>query len=186
MIEITSGLLLALLFWNGPDLKGQKSGACPANPSCKWCLLFSNPDDSGQVVEEKLSVRVEIRSPKGIGKAKVIGSGPWPSRVILRLHLGGLEHLEISSEKIALEVAVQSYEPFRRFIRVTRVPEGLSDPGSQEPGDPLWVEIQARNPQGKDCRGLPPKNGYWEIVLPPAFLQAAGSEIHLRWIDFYR
>jgi hypothetical protein len=183
MIAKLKGILLGLSVLIGLGPEGQTG---PANPAGKWCLIFSNPDDTGRVVEEGQPPRIEIRSPKGIGKAKVICPGTWPSGLTLRLYLAGLEHLRISSDKISLELSVQSYEPFDRFVRVTNTPEDLSPPGHQKPGDPLWVEIQARDAAEKPCRGLPPKGGFWEIILPPAFLKAAGAEIELRWIDFYR
>ncbi len=183
MIATVKGIFLGVSVFIGLGSEGQPA---PSHPVGKWCLIFSNPDDTGRVLEDGQTPRIEIRSPKGIGRAKVICPGTWPSGLIFRFYLGGLEYLRISSDRIGLELSVQSYEPFHRFIRVTNAPEDLSPTGHPKPGDPLWVEIQARDAAEKPCQGLPPKGGFWEIILPPAFLKAAGREIELRWIDFYR
>lgn len=58
-------------------------------------VVEQSPDARVLVVELPHTVRVEVRSRTGIGRATLERNGAWPGRLVLRLHLAGLEGLEL-------------------------------------------------------------------------------------------
>jgi hypothetical protein len=100
--------------------------------------------------------------------------------------LQGLEFFQISSGRVTLEIEVKSYGTYERFVQLKEVPEDQGVPGPQKPEDPWWVEVRAFDAQGNPQVGLPPKGGYWELILPARLFAQPPCELNLRWIDFYR
>lgn len=71
------------------------AAACAGQPALPT-VREQSPDARLLVVELTDSVRIEVRSARGIGHATVDRTGAtWPRHVVLRLHLGGLEGLEL-------------------------------------------------------------------------------------------
>ena len=69
--------------------------ACAQRPGAPM-VLEQSADARLLVVELPDTVRVEVHSPKGIGRATLRRSGSrWPGHLVLRLHLKGLEGLEL-------------------------------------------------------------------------------------------
>lgn len=124
----------------------------------------------------------DVYSPGGIGGAtiQVTDGTPLP-RVILRLHLAGLEELRIGQGETQLGLAVSS-----RGEGV--VYEALLSADGQEqpigPDHPLWLTVTRLE---ADAAAVNKADAdYFQIILPPIFLQAVGDTLSLHWIDFYR
>jgi hypothetical protein len=74
---------------------GLALAACGSRPGAP-VVLEQSADARLLVVELPDTVRVEVQSPRGIGRATLRRDGArWPGHVVLRLHLKGLEGLEL-------------------------------------------------------------------------------------------
>ena len=125
------------------------------------------------------SATFDVSSPSGIGGVTVtLAKGKWPTTVVLRLHLSGLESLAVSSGKTKLAGSVLSHSGNTRRLYLTEDRKQ----GEREPG----TEIKVLDAAGKPVKGLPGKGGYFEITLPKALLDSQPKNVELGWIDFYR
>jgi len=119
----------------------------------------------------------------GIGDAKVRRLGEaWPKEVVLRVHLGGLENFTISSGEMKLSNSVLSHSGNIQLSHLWK--DGKEGPSLDEKS-PYWMKIHRLDATGKPSEGLPPKDGWFEMILPPALLKESDT-IELDWIDFYR
>ncbi len=142
-------------------------------------IRAKKPADTIKVKVEKDTTIFDIVSPNGIGGATINPpKGKWPTTVILRLHLGGLESFAASAGKMRLTGSVLSHSGNRK--RLTLTEDGKDD--SREPG----TEIKVLDAGGEPVKGLPGKGGYFEIRLPKALLKGEAKSLELGWIDFYR
>lgn len=139
---------------------------------------------------DKVTVQIEqnttvlsIQSPAGISQAVIErAQAKWPERVVLRLHLKGLESFRASNGKVAIHAAVSSHDDNRR-VRVWM--EGKED-SPLDSTSPLWTEIRLLGSDGKPVNSIPLKDGYFEVQLPKMFFAGEGKSMTLEWIDFYR
>ena len=150
--------------------------------------LSLHPEDGHSLSVEGESATIDIRSPRGIGRTTVRSAdGNWPKRLILRLHLKGLEHFEISNGLQALATSVSSTKG--AAPRPTHVTPGA---GAARPE--IENQVTADHPLALHIRPVPaegekpkiPLIGYFEVEAPADLLKAKPRELHIRWIDFYR
>lgn len=141
-----------------------------------------NQDDQINIYYENGTTVIDIHSPRGIGSAQLkLESGPMPERMVLRLHLKGLEELRLVSNQTIIVASASSSEAFKVANQnvITSVNEY-----SITPIDPLWVEIEVVSDQ--TIKKIPLEEGYFEITVPKEFIQASGNSFEIQWIDFYR
>lgn len=133
--------------------------------------------------DERLAI--DLVNPPTIGRMWLTpGTAGWPTAVVLRLRLAGLEHFACAAAGQTGEASVLSHGEYARSQ--WRVKSGTREP--LDPQNPLWIGIVARGNGGETLEGLPkPGAGdYFEITLPPVLLDGEPRPIELRWIDFYR
>jgi hypothetical protein len=122
---------------------------------------------------------VSIHSPFGISQAMIERLGEtWPDAFVLRLHLKGLEHFEITNGNVILNAAVSS-----RDVR------SWKDDNEDSPLDsenPCWMEIRMIGKDGKTAGTIPLSDGYFEMELPKTLFEGNPKTITADWIDFYR
>jgi polyhydroxybutyrate depolymerase len=125
-----------------------------------------------------------VTSPAGIGKATIDCKGvQWPKQIVLRLQLRGLESLEVSCGDAAVSAAVSSHGDFA--TRQHLLKNGKE--GSPLTKDsPYWLAVRMLDASGKSAKGLPGKDGCFEVTIPKAFLDEKPKTMKLSWIDFYR
>lgn len=136
--------------------------------------------------EDRIDPRVEagaltlhIYCPSGIGRATVTSpEGLWPERVRLHLHLGGLEHVEVSNGRLHLTGEFSSHGAAPAMLRPSA--------GDANRESRVASPIRAHNAAGQPVSELPGKDGYFEIDLPPEFLADQPKSLDVQWIDFYR
>lgn len=131
------------------------------------------------------AVIFDIHDARGIGGVSITPkSGDWPQSVVVRIHLSGLESLQISNGKVTLFGSVLSHSGHMRLLEI----EEAGKKKQAGKSDPLWMNIRMLDAQGKDIDHLPdPKQGgYFALTLPPALTSAAKNGMTFRWIDFYR
>jgi hypothetical protein len=121
----------------------------------------------------------DVSCPSGIGGGKItLARGNWPKRVVLRLRLAGLESVSVSNGKMKLAGSVLSHSGNKRQLSLSE--EGMK--GERDAGS----EIKVLDAAGKPVKGLPGRDGCFEITLPNALLESRPKSLDLNWIDFYR
>lgn len=154
-----------------------------------WLMFEKKPEVVTKKPEDKVAVEVKgdtttyiITTPSGIGGATITPPKGWSKKVVLRLHLRGLEGLAIRNGSVTLQASALSHSGHRRLLRV--VADGQEK--SVNKGDLHWTEIGVFDAKGKPIQGLPKEGGYFEIVLPPALFKPGPRSLTVDWIDFYR
>jgi hypothetical protein len=139
--------------------------------------------DKVEVAADALKTLFSVRSPGGIGQAVVVRTEEkWPQKMIVRLHLNGLESFQVSNGKSMLSVSVSSHADQRR-IRFWK--DGKED-SPLDPNDRIWLDVRMLDENAKPTENLPLKNGYFELQMPKVFFKDNPRSITLRWIDIYR
>lgn len=124
-----------------------------------------------------------VSSPTGIGAATIERTAEaWPKQVVIRMKLRGLESWNIESGTAKLIASVKSQTGQSHPLIMRQQDKEIVVTADS----PYWLEPQALNAAGKPIKGLPDKDGYFEMVVPQAFLKDAGNKIRLSWVDFYR
>jgi hypothetical protein len=114
---------------------------------------------------------VDVTSPSGIGSARIEKtSGAWPSQIILRLHLMGLESLKFAyaDRIVALEVPSSGLGTVYETLYMSQ-----EAPATLTVDSPYWMEVT-------------PGKGYFDVAAPPDFFNSGADQFMLEWIDFYR
>ena len=141
-----------------------------------------NLDDEINIQYENGVSIVDIHSPRGIGSAQLkLESSSMPERIILRLHLKGLEEFRLVSKQATIATSISSGGMFN----ITD--QKVIASGNEyflTPIDPLWMKIKIVSDQSN--RKIPLEDGYFEITVPKEFIQSAGNSFEIQWIDFYR
>jgi len=137
------------------------------------------PADQIKVIVKGGTAIIDVFSPSGIGGATITATGgKWPTTIVLRLHLSGLESFAVSNGKVKLTGSVLSHSGNTKRLYLT---EDGQD-GEREPG----TEIKVLDAAGSPIKGMPGEGGYFEITLPKALLEGQPKSLELGWIDFYR
>ncbi len=142
-------------------------------------------DDRVRVTSQEGTVVIDIHDERGTGGVRITPkTGNWPKPAVVRLHLRGLESLQLSVGKITLFGSVLSHSGHKQLLEIDDA--GKKREASKD--DPLWIDIRMMDGHGKAIDHLPEpeKGGYFEVALPPAMLNADTPGMTLRWIDFYR
>jgi hypothetical protein len=158
-------------------------GAAPEKPSPRFKITTRRRDDAVEVRPSQDKVILAVHSPFGISHAILERLDEhWPSAVVLRLHLKGLEHFRIANGKVTLEgsVAIRDGSPQVRLWKDGREDAGL------DAKSPFWMDLRIRGADGKPATTIPLKDGYFEMALPRAFLEGDPKALEVSWIDFYR
>lgn len=139
--------------------------------------------DRVTVTVEKNATRFTIRSPIGISHARIERIHPtWTEAVTLRLHLAGLEKLEVTNGQVTIAAAV-SIQDRKPVVRVWQVANGEQ---SLDRTSPFWMDIRPLDSTGQPAKELPLRDGTFEVMLPPALFKESPLTITASWIDFYR
>jgi len=123
-----------------------------------------------------------VTSPSGIGGATITREGEgWSRSIILRLHLRGLERLQIGNGMVILSASVSSSGDHQTIL-------SFSERGKEEVSidrrSPYWTDISILDAQGHPAKEIPLKDGVFEVSLPHAIFVSNPQTITLDWIDF--
>jgi len=163
--------------------------ACAAEPPAFEIESLRPGEPAG---DERVKVAVQgdvvvfdIHNPRGIGGVSIMPKKEvWPKSAVLRLHLGGLESIQMGCAKVTLFGSVLSHSGHERLLEIEEA--GKKRKAGKD--DPLWVGIRMLDAEGKDINHLPDpyKGGYFEVTVPPTLIGKTGEKLTLRWINFYR
>jgi hypothetical protein len=147
-----------------------------------FIVIPKNLEDQVSIGYENGTTLIDIQSPTGIGSASFeLDSGEMPERMILRLHLKGLEQFRLKSARDQIAASIPSGGAFQDESQ-TILSSGTETP--LLPGNPLWMEVEFVSSQAEKNAPLP--EGYFAVGVPDTFLRNAGTTFEVEWIDFYR
>lgn len=146
-------------------------------------ITTQRDNDRVEVKIEKGKAIFSVHSPFGISQAVIERTDAhWPSAVVLRLHLNGLENFWASNGKVRLEASVSLHD-VKTLARLWK--DGNEDT-PLDSKSPYWMDLRILDSDGKATTAIPLKGGYFEMELPRAFFEENPKSITLNWIDFYR
>ena len=112
----------------------------------------------------------QITSPTGIGSTAIEkAAGQWPSGIMLRLHVKGLENFKWRFADTTIEVSVSGHGDSATY----ETSEKAGSSGTLKPGDPDWIAVT-------------PGENYFDLKASTAFLKSGQNKFTIEWIDFYR
>ena len=156
-------------------------GCASAAGESPFRMTTKRDSDIVEVTVEKGQAVISVRSPSGISQADIERNDKnWPTTVMLRLHLKGLENFKVTNGKLTLEAAVSSQDGKVRLWK-----NGKED-SPLDAKNPSWMEIRMVRKDGKPVKTIPLPEGYFEMQLPKALFEDNPKSITLNWIDFYR
>jgi hypothetical protein len=119
---------------------------------------------------------LEIRDPDGIGQGKIsMPSQVPPEKIVIQVHLRGLESFRITSGQSTFSLQLQSHGDFDVLAEY----DGRKLPAEDIP------RLITVMPGERKPTTIPLADGeYFQITLP--FYISMGPELTLEWIDFYR
>ena len=122
---------------------------------------------------------IDIASEFGIDKATIRRESPkWPTSILVRLHLSGLELFNVGNgaNSVGWSVSSTGDNSSSVFLR-----DGV-DETPLDTKSPYHTEARIVGGNGK----IPLKDGYFEVPLPAKLFEKNPDEITLEWIDFHR
>lgn len=153
--------------------------ACGDDPPFR--ITTKRDSDKVEVTVEKDKAAISIRSPFGISQAIIERhENKWPTTVMLRLHLKGLENFIVTNGNVTLQAALSSQDGKVRLWK-----DGKED-SPLDSKHPYWMEVRLVGKDGEPVKTIPLKDGYFEMQLPKALFEHNPQSITLNWIDFYR
>ena len=115
---------------------------------------------------ERSKTIFDVKSGFGIGGGKIkLATGEWPEKVLVRLHLTGLEGFSVSNGK-------QSLNRSNLDIRI------LDLKGNPVKGPYLLKSLGPNKSERIE--------GFYEATIPKSLLTEDAKEIQISWVDFYR
>ena len=155
-----------------------------ASSKAKEPSVRLDPPDGHTVVLEGATTVISIHSPRGIGRTTISHSAEtWPDKMIIRLHLRGLEGLQLRGKAATYSTGFSSSDG-GRALRTEYRPN--VDGAKQEilPVDhPDSIKIRRVAEKGEPKI---PLDGYFEVQIPAKFLKDHPESFLLHWVDFYR
>ncbi len=173
--------LLAIAFLFLPVIVGLTSCVTAFGDDPPFRITTKGDDDKVEVKVEEGKTHFTVQSPVGISQAIIERSGDnWPTTVMLRLHLKGLEKFKVTNGKDTLEAAVSSQDAKVRLWK-----DGKED-SPLDSKHLYWMQIRLVGKDGKPVRAIPLKDGHFEMQLPKPLFEGNPKSITVNWIDFYR
>ncbi|MEZ4515713.1 MAG: hypothetical protein R3C44_02365 [Chloroflexota bacterium] len=149
-------------------------------------ITLDKQDDEATVHVEDNTAVIDVQSASGIGGLHAqLTDGDWPEEVLLRLHLRGLERLEIGYDQVLVATGVSSTSdpaPLPAVYNIADTGEAVTIPDA---GKDYYPTIHVV-PEAGSQPAIPLQNGYFEISLPPNFFTMELNAFTVQWIDFFR
>jgi hypothetical protein len=164
--------------------------ACAPNPNTgdntMIAVITDKAEDEATVTVENGQALIDVTSPSGIGAFEAtLVSGVWPDEITVRLHLRGLEQLEIAYDRYTLSTGVSSHSGPGPALMLTVANEDGSTEKAPPSADMWYPTITVGGGHAGATIPLPPE-GSFDVTLPSHFHAGAYPSFRMRWIDFYR
>jgi hypothetical protein len=156
--------------------------AAPADQPPVFTVTAERDGNTLTVGFEGETAVIDVRSERGIGQGMVeLASGTMPPKIVVRLHLKGLEGFRLSYDETVITAQVPSVG------RVTIFQSLVSPKGAESAiavDSPFWLENRIVSDQPGPA--IPLNQGYFELTLPQDFFNTGQRAFSLQWVDFYR
>lgn len=157
------------------------------NTLARFEVIPKKEADQIEVSFEDQAAVFDIFSPGGIGGAEVkLASGNLPEKILLRLHLKGLEEFRLTAGDKTLQAEASSHGDNAIRESISAIRNDSDGWRKLDPNSPYWMDVQIVDPEAKTAPKVPLKNGYFEVAVPKYFIKKKISVFSIRWIDFYR
>ncbi len=153
----------------------------PATPLPPAVAVSNIRGATVDLTAEKQAVVCQVMSESGIGSLQISRSKDWPSTLILRLQLKGLESLTLTAGKQRMSMCVSSSSPARLNVSLG---EDEKPVAAESPYFPGFRVLDAEFRPAKQGQ-LPPPGGWFEINVPQKLLQDQ-KQLQVNFIDFFR
>lgn len=172
-IRPARGTLFALCFFAG-GLVACGAAALPQMPlGPSFDITVPGAADDVTMTTSGDAAFIEVRSERGIGEAGVaLRRGLWPANLALRLHLKGLEGLQVAYGDTKLALSVNTSGQVLQSASTADEGEIATAVGS-----PYWMDVVV---QESDAGRV------YVVTLPADFFAATPATLDFSWIDFYR
>jgi len=165
---LTAGLFAPAFYFYLPD-----GSRWPPKPSRAPQVTLTKDDDRASVTLNEGHAVIDITSARGIGGAKLTFLRPRPATITLRLHLHGLEELNLDAGEVSITATVNSSDGTIREAICSDAQKSGEFTLSHD--SPLWLVITHA-----------PSASAFDIILPVALVHNGSDFLNVRWIDFYR
>ncbi|MBC8348460.1 MAG: alkaline phosphatase D family protein [Verrucomicrobia bacterium] len=136
-----------------------------------------SPNSIEAIVQDS-AVVFEVKCGFGIGSGKIKRvNGNWPKKVVVRLHLTGLEGFSVSNGKKILEgfhMSNKSNDARKEELKIRM----LDAKGKPVEGKYLLKSLGPNKSERIE--------GCYEATIPKSLLTEDAKEIQISWVDFYR
>jgi len=163
-----------------PENSGKKNASKISAPKFQFSYKKKGPHDGLRQIKATLgndSVVFDVTDQFGIGGGAInLVEGQWPKKVLIRLHLTGLEGFGVT---VGGEIFSGSYHEGNLPPRKDRLQTRMLD----AKGNPLKGRylLKATGPNASK-RII----GYYEAEVPQSVFKSGAKKIDLSWVDFYR
>ena len=145
----------------------------------------ARPDAQIEVTQMLTQTLLDVVSRSGIGQADVhLTAGARPPRLVVRLHLRGLEQFRLIYGDTIVTAAVTSVG--QPVIRQQR--SRVSAPAQEETlraTSRFWLPLRLVTDSATEAR-IPLENGFFELEASPDLLASDVRDFRFEWIDFFR
>ncbi len=172
LIQVTALSLAALCVSVGC------AGSAGAQPS--YSISVDGAGNQVTFTSSANAALFEVTSESGLGAAQVSQvSGQPPTKLVIRLHLRGLEEFDFDYGATKVIVSVSSHGDNAVSESVSR---GGSAPTPIGPASPYWMPVEVMpSPASGDQAGRS-----FSVAAPNDYLQGTYRAFSMKWIDFYR
>jgi hypothetical protein len=140
---------------------------------------FPIKGDGVRIFSEGECAVINVESRRGIGRASIKRiAKSWPKKLLLRLHLQGMEGLKLTAGETTVSAWVSSGGDFKCY---TALIQGGQEESLNETS-PYWVETSSVGVSAK----IPAANHYFELEVPQELLKSNPDALDIHWVDFYR
>jgi hypothetical protein len=164
-------------------------------PAPNIVVIPGKEDVQSEVTLQDSLTIIDISSESGIGNAEIrYPAQPQPETIVLRMHLGGLENLQIKGRESTIQASVSSIQPY--LVRQSLITQGEESPIDRS--SPYWLDITIVGSDPEESGSIPLRDGYFEVGLPAEVLRSENDtseepisnsdfeSLVVSWIDFYR
>lgn len=143
-------------------------------------------DRAAVTVTEDLAL-IDVTSATGIGGlSATLNEGAWPAEIVIRLHMRGLERLEMRYGEFIITTGVSSNSGPPPALMLSVVGEDGTVQSASPSADIYYPTIRAIPAIGGTPAIPLPEDGAFEITLPRHFHVTGYPSFTMQWIDFYR
>jgi hypothetical protein len=141
--------------------------ACAGLPEPPLKVELRKLEDSVEITSTDNGAVVTVNSKSGIGSARLLRTAEgWPTRLSIRLTLGGLESFEMENGLIHLRTSLRR--------------------GKQTPYWKAGNNERQADPDGNLEMTITTTDGVVEVVVPNEMMDRNPEAIRFTWVDFFR